>query len=301
MTAILGVGELLWDLLPGGPRLGGAPFNVVVQLRRLGFDARFLTAVGADELGRRALAEMGSLGISTELVGVTPDAPTGTVGVEVDAEGHPSFAIHEPAAYGHLAPGTVERVAAAELRPDAIVFGTLAQRYEAVRVATRGLLGAWPSATRVYDVNLRDGCWTPLLVDDLLRDVTVLKLSDEEVGVLGRALDLPVESDGFAHATAGRYGIRLICVTNGADGATAWERDGRWSVAGLRVDVADTVGAGDGFTAGFVASLLRRESVAEALRLGNALGALVASRPGATAPWTLAELDALLGDYETRR
>jgi fructokinase len=295
LTSVLGIGELLWDLLPAGPRLGGAPFNVVVHLRRLAVDAAFLSAVGDDELGARALAETRSLGVPTDWIRVTPEAPTGTAGVEIDREGRPSFAIHEPAAYGHLDPGAVERVAKSGFRPDAIVFGTLAQRFPTVRQATRDALVTWPSAARVYDVNLRDGGWTPELVVDVLRDVSVLKLNDGEVGMLAAVLDLPADPDEFARALADRYGIGLVCVTAGAEGATAWDRDGRrTSIAGLRVAVADTVGAGDAFTAGLVASVLQGGSLADSLRLATAVGALVASRPGATAPWTRAELDAML-------
>ena len=146
MTAVLGIGELLWDLLPAGPRLGGAPFNVVVHLRRLGFEAAFLSAVGDDDLGRRALADMEALGVRTDLVSVVPDAPSGTVGVELDAHGHPTYAIHSPAACELVDAVAAASVEGSGMRPDAIVFGTLAQRFATVREATRAVLAASPAA-----------------------------------------------------------------------------------------------------------------------------------------------------------
>jgi fructokinase len=125
--------------------------------------------------------------------------------------------------------------------------------------------------------------------------VTVFKLNDAEVPVIGAALDLPAEDPvAFARAAAGRYGIPTVCVTQGAQGATAWDGNGEARVEGLPVDVVDTVGAGDAFTAGFTGSLLRGAGLADALRAGNALGALVASRAGAVPAWTTPELDDVL-------
>jgi fructokinase len=297
-TRVLGIGEILWDLLPDGPRLGGAPFNVVAHLRRLGCDAAFLTAVGADDLGREAIAQVRALGVRTDLVQETDDAPTGTAGVVLDEAGLPHFEIRSPAAYERLRrdPEALRLVAA--LRPAAIVFGTLAQRSAPVRAATREILESHPAAMRVYDVNLREGCWSSRLVDELLTEASVAKLSDGEVAVLASALDLPSDGlEAFAATAAERYGLSAVCMTQGADGATAWTADGLVSVRGLSIDVVDTVGAGDAFTAGFVGWLLRGRPAAEALRMANALGALVASRAGAIPRWDEDELVAFERDH----
>ena len=293
MTAVLAIGELLWDLLPTGPRLGGAPFNVVVHLQRLGVDTALLSGVGDDDLGRRALAEARALGVRTDLVEVVRGVPTGTVGVQLDAGGHPTYAIHTPAAYERLGRDPVATVRAAGIRPDAIVIGTLAQRFAPVRAATRDVMAAFPDAMRVYDVNLRDGCWTPPLVDELLRDATMVKLNAEEAGVLAGELDLPAADPAeFAAATAARYDLRVVCVTSGAAGATAWRDGAAVAVPGHPVDVVDSVGAGDAFTAAFLAALLEGRDLADAVGAGNALGAIVASRAGGTPSWTPADLEA---------
>jgi fructokinase len=292
---VLGIGELLWDLLPAGPRLGGAPFNVTAHMRRLGLDSAFLTAVGDDALGRDALDSMRSLGVRTDLVQIVRDAPTGTAAVELDDDGRPRFEIGSPAAYEQIRCDAAALEVVAALTPAAIVFGTLAQRFAPVRAATRAILAAHPDAMRVYDVNLREGCWTAPLVKELLAEATILKLSDAEVPVLARMLDLPSETPGsFGRAIGRLYDLDVVCVTEGGSGSTAWTRDGVVWIAGISVDVVDTIGAGDAFTAAFVATLLKGEPAAEALRLANALGALVASREGAIPAWNLSELVALL-------
>lgn len=292
--AVLGIGEILWDLLPAGPRLGGAPFNVVAHLRRLGHRAGYLTSVGDDDLGRRALQEIRGLGVDDSLVQVTARVPTGSVGVELDARGIPTFEIRSPAAYEHAEarPEVLDRVR--RLDPYAVVFGTLAQRWPAVNAATHGVLSVLPGALRVYDVNLRKGTWSPGLVAELAREANVLKLNDEEARVLAPLLGLPgTPLLSFAEAAARLFDLRAVCVTQGPAGAVLWTPTGLVEHRGYRVVVADTIGAGDAFTAGLVHAFLAGKEPLAALQLANALGAIVASRPGAIPPWTWPELQAL--------
>lgn len=158
---VLGLGEILWDLLRDGPRLGGAPFNVVAHLRRFGHDVRYVTAVGDDELGARTLRMLAAEGIGKDLVRVMPGRPTGTAGVVLDERGAPEFAIATDVAWEELAldpAGLAETVAWA---PDAVVFGTLAQRGPSVVDTTRRLVDALPSSVRLYDINLRAGAPSP--------------------------------------------------------------------------------------------------------------------------------------------
>jgi fructokinase len=263
----------------------------------LGLDAAFLTAVGDDALGRDALESMRSLGVPTDLVQIVRDAPTGTAAVELDDDGRPRFEIGSPAAYEQIRCDAAALEGVAALTPAAIVFGTLAQRFAPVRAATRAILAAHPDAMRVYDVNLRDGCWSAPLVKELLAEATILKLSDAEIPVLARMLDLPSQTPGsFGRALGRLCDLEVVCVTEGASGSTTWTRDGVVSISGISVDVVDTIGAGDAFTAAFVATLLKGEPAGEALRLANALGALVASREGAIPPWNLSELVAFAAD-----
>jgi fructokinase len=287
--SIVGIGELLWDLLPDGPRLGGAPFNAIAHLARLGCRTSYVSAVGRDELGRRALAEAAALGVETGLV-ATSNLPTGVVRVELDSKGIPAYEIVSPAAYESIElPAGFHPTIAGGV--DLIVIGTLAQRFAAVRATTRRILAANPGAERLYDVNLRAGCWDASLVRQLLEDATVAKLNEDEQATLAVALGLPAAPiERFARTACERYGLRGICVTRGASGA-ALLLDGVLSEAPApRVVVADTVGAGDAFAAALGYGVLRGWTVTEILSVATRLGALVASRPGAIPPWDPADL-----------
>ena len=185
---VLGIGELLWDLFPDGPRLGGAPFNVVANMRRLSHPAAFVTAVGDDELGRSAVAAVDELGVDTTFISVARDLPTGTVAVTPDpVEGH-RFTIGSPAAYASIGDADTLVTRLLDLVPEALVYGTLAQRSPAVRELTHRVATEIRPVNRLYDVNLRDGSWTGDLVLDLLRDATVVKLNGDEAVVLAGLL-----------------------------------------------------------------------------------------------------------------
>ena len=287
--SVVGVGELLWDLLPGGPRLGGAPFNAVAHLARLGCRARYVSAVGRDDLGERAMLEVAGLGVEAHLI-TTTDLPTGVVRVALDAHGVPAYEIVSPAAYEatelrhRLDPAIAGGV-------DMIVIGTLAQRFPSVREATRRVVDANPGAVLLYDVNLRPGCWDATLVGRLLEDATVAKLNEDEQATLAAALALPTTStERFARTACDRYGLRGICVTRGPSGAALLLDDVYREAPAPRVLVVDTVGAGDAFAAGLGYGLLNSWTVSEILSVATDLGALVASRPGAIPAWDPADI-----------
>jgi fructokinase len=291
---ILGIGEILWDLLPDGPRLGGAPFNVTAHLERFGHDVRFATAVGDDALGERTLDALRERGIGLELVQVITGARTGTASVEIDEAGVPRFDIATDAAYEAF------RLEDAALRetirwgPDALVYGTLAQRSASVRDATRRLVGAMPASIRLYDVNLRVGGWDAELLGELASMATVLKLNRDEVDALAGLGWGPSSSrEAFARGVANGFGLQAVCITLGGDGSALLLGD-RYREAGApRVDVVDTVGSGDAFAAALLDGLLAGRDDDGLLIRANALGALVASRPGAIPDWSPDELTAL--------
>jgi fructokinase len=286
--SIIGVGELLWDLLPDGPRLGGAPFNATAHLRRFGCEAAYVSAVGRDELGERAIEAVRELRVSDSLI-ETNERPTGVVRVALDNRGGPEFEIVSPAAYEALEPWPTMPSIGPEI--DLIVFGTLAQRFPGVRARTQQVVGAAPAASRLYDVNLRVRCWDPPLVADLLELATVVKLNEEELATLGEALDLPVTSiERFARTASERFGLRALCVTRGGAGAALLLDGGYLEAPAPRVDVVDTVGAGDAFTAALAFGLVRSWGASEILRVANELGALVASRRGAIPDWDPSEI-----------
>jgi fructokinase len=287
--AALGIGELLWDLLPGGERLGGAPFNVVAHLRRFGGRCAYVSAVGRDALGRRALQEAARMGVDTSLIEVN-ELPTGVVRVRLDAAGAPDYKIVSPAAYEAIAPGQGRSVVAGA-HLELITFGTLAQRFSGVRAATRLLASEAPDAVRLYDVNLRRDCWHFALVEELLTLANVVKVNQEEQEVLAAGLGLRADStEAFARAASERYALRAVCITRGPAGATLLLDDDYAEAPAPSVRVVDTVGAGDAFTAALGKGLIEGWTASEIVDVANRLGALVASRSGAIPEWSLAEI-----------
>lgn len=288
---IIGIGEILWDLIAGGEHLGGAPFNFAVNAARLGHDVAFVSAVGADARGRRALEQAARHGLSTALIARAPGYETGVVDVAVGCAGEPGYSIRRPAAYDFPRLSDEQITALAAARPDWLYFGTLQQTAEAARRLTRRLIDANPAAGRFYDVNLRRGCWRPDLVEELLRLADVVKLNDEEAaelsGLLGFADGSP---ERFCRAGTERFGWRGVCVTRGERGC-ALLLDGRCaSRPGRRVRMVDTVGAGDAFAAAFLHGLSQGWSVERIGDFANRAGALAVGRAGAAPAWAPSDL-----------
>ena len=270
---VLSIGEILWDVFPDTARLGGAPFNFAVHAHRLGHRVIFLSAVADDERGRAALGRAAELGLTTEFIQVAAGRPTGSVSVRLDAEGHPDFTIHRPAAYDCLTLDERQLARLAELRPDWIYFGTLYPMEGHAREVLRSVMDAVPGARRFYDVNLRRGCYTPELVRELLALAAAVKLNDDEAELFP---DL-----GAAPSVA---------ITRGEKGCLVRIGNDRAECPGYPVKVADTVGAGDAFAAAFLHGLAAGWSAARTGNFANRLGALVASRAGAVPAWSPAEL-----------
>jgi fructokinase len=270
---ILSIGEILWDVFPDTARLGGAPFNFAVHAHRLGHRVIFLSAVADDERGRAALGRAAELGLTTEFIQVAAGRPTGSVSVRLDAEGHPDFTIHRPAAYDCLTLDERQLARLAELRPDWIYFGTLYPMEGHAREVLRSVMDAVPAARRFYDVNLRRSCYTPELVRELLALAAAVKLNDDEAELFP---DL-----GAAPSVA---------ITRGEKGCLVRIGNDRAECPGYPVKVADTVGAGDAFAAAFLHGLAAGWSAARTGNFANRLGALVASRAGAVPAWSPAEL-----------
>lgn len=287
----VGIGEILWDRLPGGDEIGGAPFNVVSHLARFGYPAAYLTAVGQDPPGDAVLAQMVSRGIDTTLVGRLAGVPTGLAEVTVGPTGSPVFALRRPAAYEQWSRGdsVVDKVTV--MRPQFITYGTLAQLGPDSRAGLTRITRACADAVRLYDVNLRPGWWAPELVTELIGLASVAKLSDSEARELAPALGVAWgDPEAFCRDLAGRHGLRGVAVTAGPDAAFLL-LDGEFALAPPpAATVEDAVGAGDAFAAGLLDAIGQGLGAAAALRRANALGTLVASRRGAQPPWTEAEL-----------
>jgi fructokinase len=278
---VVAVGEVLWDLLPSGKQLGGAPANFACHARVLGADARLVTRVGHDPLGREALERLRLLGLPTDTVGEDAEAPTGTVDVEVGSDGQPHFTIRQDVAWDRLTADAAALAAVAEA--DAVCFGSLAQREPRSRQAIRSLVGAAPSsAWRVFDVNLRPPFVVPEVLEASLGLANALKLNDQELPVLAGMLGLPGDARGGMAELARRYGLALVALTRGAAGSLLLA-GGQWSDhPGVPAEVCDTVGAGDAFTAAVVVGLLARWPLDRINQAANEVAAFVCTRPGAT-------------------
>ncbi|MCX7817780.1 MAG: carbohydrate kinase [Kiritimatiellae bacterium] len=283
---ILCVGEIIWDIIGHREHLGGAPCNVAVHAARLGARAAMWSAVGRDARGRRAIEELRKLGVRWRWIDRVSHHPTGWAQVRLDEQGRASYSFAPRPAYEWLRATPTRLRAIVRWRPHAIVFGTLAQRGEATRQALGALLDRCGGALRVYDVNLRRGFAPPELLRARLCRTDVLKLNEDEATEVSRRLwgRWPGEEKAAARWRE-EFAIRIVIVTRGANGATAWSAEGRIDVTGLRIRLADTVGAGDAFTAAFTVAYLQTGEISWTLRVANRLGAFVASRPGATPPY----------------
>ncbi len=286
---VASLGEILWDLIGDRELLGGATFNFSVQLARLGHDVAFISAVGEDERGRRALDRALELGLSTKFIATVKDASTGTVSVFVDAHGQPSYTLHRPAAYDFA------RMPAEPMDPQWIYHGTLHFIGRRMHLLLDELVDRYPNAYRFYDVNLRKDSYTRPLVMELLRRADVVKLNDDELTHVQKMADTSHATiEEFCRDYTDRFGWQAVCVTRGDQGCSILKGGKFVDVPAPKVEVADTVGAGDAFAAAFLHGLNQGWPPAQIGAFANRLGALVASRPGGVPEWSWSELGLLL-------
>ena len=292
---ILGIGELLWDLLPDGRQLGGAPANFAVLAGGLGNHAAILSRIGRDDLGREAIARLDALPVDPSYLQVDPSLETGRVTVQLRNR-QPSYTIHQPAAWDalELSDAWVQLAA----RAGALSFGSLAQRSLESRQTIQTLAAQTTSnCIRVFDVNLRVPFYSGEVIQESLELATVMKMNDTEVplvlGLLGLQGGDGLEP-GPLNANAERQGaerllnefptLQMVAVTRGGHGSMLVTRDEWHEHPGLPVKVADTVGAGDAFTAAMTHYLLRGADLATLNEAGNRWGGWVASQSGAMPP-----------------
>ena len=291
---IVSIGEVLWDVIGDKEYLGGAALNFAAHAARLGHDVFFVSAVGKDERGRRVLARMAELGLSTRYVREVETHPTGVVTVELDPAGVPRFTLHHPAAYD--APELTEGDFAELLspKPDWIYFGTLFQMSPQARQLTYRLIDSHCGARLLYDVNLRKDHYTAPLVRELMARAQVAKLNEDEARTIDQMFGRASRSrEDFCRVYASEFGWQSVCVTRGEKGCAMLVKGEYVEASGYTVQAQDTVGAGDAFAAAFVHGLSRQWPPAEIADFANRIAALVASRPGGTPPWTLEEARAL--------
>lgn len=278
---IVGIGELLWDLLPSGPQLGGAPANFAVHAAALGANSCLISRVGQDAEGQEAARVLNELGVRTDCLEVDPFLPTGSVSVEVAADGQPRFTIHENVAWDNLAGGEEARGTIAFA--DAVCFGTLGQRSENSRKSIRTLLASLPPiALRILDLNLRAPFYSPELILESLTLANVLKLNEAELQLVGRQLGLAGDYREQIVLLAENFRLKCVACTRGERGSILFS-GGIWSdQPGTPVRVVDAVGAGDAFTAVMTVGLLSGVPVDLINRHATEVAAYVCSQAGAT-------------------
>jgi fructokinase len=291
---IISIGEVLWDILPAAELLGGAPFNLAFHAHVLGHEVCFVSAVGNDPRGSSALEKMNESGLTTRFIRRTSDHPTGTVSVQMDSAGLPQYHIHRPAAYDFPSLSPSDFDALLTPAPDWICFGTLQQMSAPAHDLTIKLLTAAPTARHFYDVNLRVDSFTPELVRTLARHAHVLKLNEHEVSALQEIAGIQAKSrEQSCRSCLSVFQLDAVCITLGAHGCALLRNNEYLEATGYPIQVADTIGAGDAFSAALLHGLSAGWPVTQIASFGNRVGALVASRPGGTPAWSVDEALAL--------
>jgi fructokinase len=278
---VVGLGEILWDLLPSGKRIGGAPANFAYCSHLLGENAIVVSRVGNDLFGREIREELAKFGVSDQFVQADALHPTGMVQVRLDSAGQPTFEFVQPVAWDFLE--WTPELQTLSSGVDAVCFGSLAQRAEQSRnTILKFVDGTKPGALRTFDVNLRQNFYSKDILIESLKRANVVKLNHEEVPRVADVLEMDNSTDAsFCRALIERFDLKLVCITRGDRGSLLCDKTAAHEHHGFRVKVKDTIGSGDAFTAALVHGILQKSSLAEMNHSANRLGAWVASHSGA--------------------
>lgn len=277
---IVGLGEVLYDVLPEGAKLGGAPANFAYHVSQFGFSAMAISAVGNDQLGDRALQTFDANGLKYIIPRVA--YPTGTVNVALNEAGVPTYTFASDVAWDHI-PLTPEMESVAK-NCCAVCYGSLAQRAEESRITIRKFLESVPEdCVKIFDVNLRGNFFNKETLQEGVKHATVLKINDEELVTIGRMFDYPgLDMEEKCRIIMHRYNLNMVVLTCGTNGSYVFAPGGVTSYKPTpKVDVADTVGAGDSFTGAFTAAILAGKPIEEAHELAVEVSAYVCTQKGA--------------------
>ncbi len=280
-TIVVGMGEALWDVLPEGKKIGGAPANFAYHVSQFGLNSRVVSAVGNDKLGAEILENFKEKNLNCIIE--TIPYPTGTVQVELDAEGVPCYEIKEGVAWDNIPYTVTLQELACHTR--AICFGSLAQRSVVSRETINRFLDAMPkeeNVLKIFDINLRQNFYTKDILCNSFQRCNVLKINDEELVTVSRMFGYPgIDLRDKCWILLAKYNLKMLILTCGVNGSYVFTPGKVSFVETPKVEVADTVGAGDSFTAAFVSAILKGKSVPEAHKLAVDTSAFVCTQHGA--------------------
>lgn len=278
---VVGMGEALWDVLPEGKKIGGAPANFAYHVSQFGLNSKVVSAVGEDKLGAEILENLQAKKLKMQIE--TVPYPTGTVQVELDAEGVPCYDIKEGVAWDNI-PYTKELDELAH-QACAVCFGSLAQRSVVSRNTINAFLDAMPhdaNVLKIFDINLRQSFYTKEILCNSFKRCNILKINDEELVTVSRMFGYPgIDLQDKCWILLGKYNLKMLILTCGVNGSYVFTPGEMSFVETPKVEVADTVGAGDSFTAAFVAAILSGKTVREAHELAVETSAYVCTQNGA--------------------
>lgn len=278
---VVGMGEALWDVLPEGKKIGGAPANFAYHVSQFGLPSCVVSAIGDDALGKEIIENFTSKGLD-QLIAEVP-YPTGTVQVEIDQTGIPLYDIKENVAWDNI-PYT-EHLDALAKRTKAVCFGSLAQRNVVSRETINNFLDTMPKdddSLIVFDVNLRQGFYNKEILCKSMQNCNILKINDEELITVSRMFGYPgIDLQDKCWILLGKYNLKMLILTCGINGSYVFTPGNVSFQPTPKVEVADTVGAGDSFTAAFIASILKGKSVTEAHTIAVKTSAYVCTQKGA--------------------
>lgn len=277
---IIGIGEILWDLLPTGKRLGGAPANVVFHAYDLGAEAYIVSRVGNDPFGEKIMSNLKSLGLSRRYISIDKTHPTGSVSVSLDSKGIPCYIIHENVAWDYIA--FSQELSELASLADAVCYGSLGQRSKRSRDAIRRFLRqSRKDCLRVFDINLRKPYYSKEVIVYLLKRSSVLKINNKELSGVAQLLSIQGDETEILEVLLERYSIDLIALTRGERGSRLFSSERESVHSGYPVKVKDTVGAGDSFTAALMLGLLEGHDLDRINENANRLASIVCTQDGA--------------------
>jgi fructokinase len=278
---IVGIGEILWDLLPSGKQMGGAPANFACHVNNLGKEGIIVACIGNDDLGKEILNTLDGMALNNDFVVIDTTHPTGTVQVLLDDKGAPTFTIQEEVAWDYLRT-TLELLDLAQ-KIDVVCFGSLAQRSSVSRNTVRTFLETTRAeALRIFDINLRQSFYSEEIIEYSLNIANILKLNERELQVVASLTEIEGDEQTLMGLLSEQYNLGLVALTRGANGSDIYQ-DGKFFIhEGFSVEVVDTVGAGDAFTAALALGRLKGFDPHKINDIANRVASFVCTQEGAT-------------------